>query len=65
MNVKPPNKYQRSNLENKTVLNVNIIANHFNKFYIQIANEIEEMEKKWQKKHKTAKMMMKILCKMS
>lgn len=43
MNVKPTIKYQSSNLviENETILNLNIISNHFNKLFTQIASEID------------------------
>ena len=48
MNVKPINKYQPWSLvmENKTLLNLNIISNHFIKFFLQIARKIEKLTKK-------------------
>ena len=52
MNVKPTNKYKPSSLviETKTALNPNIISNHFNKFFTQIAGEIEKKIEKIDKR---------------
>ena len=51
VNAKPTNKYQPSSLvkENKTVLNLNIIWSHFNKFFTQIASKIDKKFKKMTK----------------
>ena len=52
VNVKPTNKYQPLRLirETKTVLSLNKISNHFNKFFTQIANEIDKKNGKSGKK---------------
>ena len=64
MNVKPKKKYQPQSLvtENKTVLNLKIISNLFNKFLTQSGSKIDKKIEKSSKNHKTTyKNQMKIV----